>query len=158
MVTNRPTAKPVKLASYFVTKKRGRGPKAVSFVTLRVADSPMREAVYSAHNGDLPNDWIYAQCLAACEAIDAGDIPLADAEGTADAVHAYADRSVDIYTQDLYQWAAGMCQSATFANAETEVEECGGLPLATEDRFKMLQYCAIKAIVWNMLAFARGDI
>lgn len=158
MATNRPTAKPVKLASHFVTKKRGRGPKAASFVTLRVTDSPMREAVYSAHNGDMPNDWIYVQCLAACEAIDAGDIPLADAEGTADAVHEYADRSVDIYTRDIYQWAADMCQSATFANAETEAEDRGDLPLATEDRFKLLQCCAIEAIVWNMLAFARGDI
>ena len=143
------TAKP--LASHFVTKKRGRGPKAPTFVSLKdTRPDWLRAAVYAAHCEDLPNDWIYAECLAACEAIDAGD--LGNSVYQEDMIHEYADSRVDIYTRDLYQWAADFCLSNTFAGAESSAADMGeadGRDMV--DRIKVLQYLAIENIARIML-------
>ena len=145
---NGPTAKP--LASHFVTKKRGRGKDAPSFVTLRdTRPDWLRAAVYDAHCEDLPNDWIYAECLAACKAIDAGD--LGAGAYPEDTIHEYADGRVDIYTRDRYQWAADFCLSGTMAHAEEALEDRGGHTGTLADRLGALQYCAIEAIAATIL-------
>ena len=148
------TAKP--LASHFVTKKRGRGPKAPTFVTLRDnAPDWLRAAVYAAHCEDLPNDWIYSECLAACEAIDAGD--LGAGAYPEDTIHGYADSRVDIYTRDLYQWAADFCLSGTYAQARENADSRGNSG-EVEDSIKFYQYLAIENIARIMLdAAVRSD-
>lgn len=133
------TAKP--LASHFVTKKRGRGPKAPTFVSLKDnAPAWLRDAIYDAHTGDGPRDWIYAECEAACLAIDDGAL------ASDDDLHEYADGQVDIYTADRFAWAAEMCLSGTMAHAEEALEDMGGHTGTLADQLGALQYCAIEAI------------
>ena len=60
--------------SHFVIHTRADGE---TFTTL-ADDAPawLQEAVREAHQGDLPNDWVYAECRAAAEAFDAGESDL----------------------------------------------------------------------------------
>lgn len=113
------------------------------FTTLKDDAPPwLKEAVREAHQGDLPLDWIYAECAAAAEAIDAGDLDLADAD---DDVHAHADSRVDVYTKQLYQWAADHCLTDTWASAEQEARDMG-LPEETEQRIRAIQYAAVRHV------------
>src|SRR5215472_11134227 len=73
------------------------------------------DAVRDAHQGTLPNDWIYEECRAAVKAFD--DEVLTDDD---DSDHEYADGRVDTYTKDLFQWAANFCLTDTWAEAEQE--------------------------------------
>ena len=128
-------------ASHFVTETREGNE---TYTTL--ADGRpdwLHDAVRDAHQGALPNDWIYSECNAAVEAFDAGD--LADE----DAVNEYVDGRVDVYTKELYQWAADFCLTETFAAAEQEARDMG-LPEETEKRLQCIQYAAIRHIADTM--------
>jgi hypothetical protein len=78
----------------FETRTRDNGE---TFVAL-TDDAPewLRDAVYDAHGGLLPDDWTYAACsnlldlLAECDDVDADP---------------YFDDDVDVYTSDLLDWA-----------------------------------------------------
>lgn len=138
-------------ASHFETKPRPAFSVQAGepFVTLR-DDAPewLKEAVREAHQGDLPLDWIYAECQAAAQAIDAGDIDLVG-EDDMDALHEHADGRVDIYTKELYQWAADFCLTDTWAAAEEAAREMG-LPEETEKRLACVQYAAIHFVAETM--------
>jgi hypothetical protein len=138
----------VKLGSFFVTGKRDNGE---SFTTLR-DDRPewLQDAVREAHAGDFPNDWIYSECRAACEAIDAGDL------SDDDNLHEHADSRVDVYTRHLYQWAADFCLSDTWANAESEADDMGTEGSALQ-RITTVQYCARATIARIMLSAAQEN-
>lgn len=127
------------LASYFTNIDSKR-------VTLS-DDRPdwLYDAVQEAHAGSFPNDWVYSVCKSVCEAIDDGCLT------DEDSVHEYADSEVDIYTKDLYQWAADMCLTDVYANAESEASDMG-LPEETEKRIGVLQYCAIASIARTILS------
>ena len=127
-----------KLGSFFVTGKRNNGETFVSLKDER--PEWLHDAVHTAHGSDLPNDWIYRECEAACDAIDEGSLT------DDDSVHEYADSRVDIYTRDLYQWAADMCLSDTYAGAESEAGDFLGEESDTIKRLSAIQYCAIGAI------------
>jgi hypothetical protein len=124
-------------ASYFKTGRREGGE---AFSTL-VDDRPdwLQEAVREAHQGTLPHDWIYAECRAAVESFVAGDL---DDE---DSVHEFAEGRVDVYTKNLYQWAADFCLTETFGFAEQEARDMG-LPEETERRLACIQYAALRHI------------
>lgn len=130
--------------SPFETKRRDNGE---TLVTLK-DDAPewLKEAVQAAHQEDFPDDWIFVECEAAFDAITEGRL---DGDG----VHEYADGRVDIYTQDLFQWAANMCHSNTFAAAEGTADDLG--LHASDDgivtRLTKIQYCAIAYIAEVML-------
>ena len=131
----------ITFSSFFVSAKRDNGD---TFYTL----SPNRpewlqDAVYEAHHGTLPNDWIYEECYRACQSID--DQELADE----DSVFSYVDSRVDVYTKALYQWAADFCLTDTFAEAEAEAQDMG-FPEETEKRIAAIQYAAIRHIVETM--------
>jgi len=134
----------IKLGSFF---KRGKRDNGESFVTL-TDDRPqwLYDAVHEAHGKDLPNDWIYAECEAACDAIDDGSIDV-EARYYQDAISEHTDGRVDIYTRDLYQWSADMCHSYTWSYAEEEAKDLGSADVDTEKRIAMIQYCAIQSIV-----------
>lgn len=139
----------MKLGDFFKRDTRHDGTK---FVTL--ADNRpdwLHDAVYEAHQSDLPNDWIYAECEAACDAIDDGSLT------DEDSLHSHADCRVDVYTRDLYQWAADMCLSDTFAAAESDAEDIGDPPNETEKRLAQLQYYAIARIARIMLEAAEEN-
>lgn len=140
-----------KVSDYFVAKKRDNGE---SYVSLHV-DRPewLQDAVYTAHGGDMPNDWIYDECRATCDAIDDGSIDIEGREDAInDAIHDHADSRVEIYTKPLFQWAADMCLSDTFSEAESDLKDMGGDE--TTDmvkRLMALQYCAIRRIAETMV-------
>jgi hypothetical protein len=129
------------ISDYFVSGTRDNGE---TFVTLR-DDRPewLQDAVRDAHRGTLPNDWIYAECLAAVEAYD--DSTIVDDAGDDGGMHEYADSRVDVYTKELYRWAAAVCLTDTWAEAEAEARETG-MPEETERRIACIQYHAIRYI------------
>ena len=121
----------------FETRKRANGE---TFVTLG-DDAPewVRDAVYEAHGGDMPDDWTLAECSAAFDACESGE--LADE----DAIHAYAEGRVDVYTAALYRWAADHCLGDVFGRADDEADETGPYK-TTVDRLTAVQYHAIASI------------
>lgn len=133
----------MKIGSFFEKKTRDDGSV---FVTL--ADNRpdwLYDAVYDAHQGDPPCDWIYAECEAAADAID--DESLTDE----DDLHEHADSRVDIYTKELFRWQADMCLTSTYSYAEERASELG---TETKDMVKAvmaLQYCAIETIANTIL-------
>ncbi len=137
------------MKSPFVTKTRE--PSGTEYVTL--ADNAPKwlyNTVRDAHQGDMPNDWIFQVCKDAYEAEDLD--PTADG-----AIHEFADSSVDIYTKDLYQWAADMCLTSTYSNAQSNAEDFGqsnAQPI--KDQLKIIQYCAI-AYIAEVIANAKKE-
>lgn len=122
---------------YFTTEN----PRKI--VTL-IDDAPqwLKDAVRDAHQGDMPNDWIYAECAAAFDAIEEGL--------DEDNLHSHVDSQVDIYTKNLFQWAADMCLTSTYSEAEASmIEMCA--PTDTLDRIRGTQYAAILYIDECML-------
>lgn len=84
-------------------ERRQRGDTDEWFYTLK-DDAPewLREAVYDAHNDEMPNDWVYDHLDTFARHIDSLD---ADAD-LEDISHEMADGNVDIYTHDLNRWYA----------------------------------------------------
>lgn len=132
------------LSKFFETKTRDSGE---SFVTL-IDDAPewLQDAIREAHQGDLPNDWVYEQCRAACEAVD-------DDTLNPESVYEHADSQVDIYTKSLFQWAADMCGTSTFSEAEERARDSGDDGnVEIEKRLSVIQFYAIAVIAETMLA------
>lgn len=133
----------IKIGSYFATETRADGTR-YTCLTYAAPDWLM-QAVRDAHQGDFPNDWIYEECRAAADAIDEGSIR------TCDDIHQHADCRVDVYTKNLYQWAAEFCNSDTFAAAEESADDIGQTSGSTVDRLATVQYCAIEHIAHVIL-------
>jgi hypothetical protein len=150
--------KPASIYDHFETSYRGTGPACETFVALK-DDAPtwLRDAVYEAHQGTLPNDWIYAQCRAAAELIDTR-LGHESWEDDADKIHEHADSEVDIYTRALYQWATDFCLSSLFAHAEEEANDFGDPSTDTVKRLSTLQYCAIQSITSTIVDAWRASL
>jgi hypothetical protein len=137
------------LASHFQTKTRRNGKaESTAFVTLKdSAPKWLQEAVREAHNGALPCDWVYAECEAACQAIDE------DEKYLTNETHEYADSRVDIYTHDVYQWLVNIGQTSIFSEAEEEARgaEAFGHDATIEKRIQVIQYYAILRIAATIL-------
>lgn len=144
----------MKYAEFFEKKVRGNGEGVgEAFVTLK-EDAPgwFRDAVYEAHGGMFPNDWVYAECFAACEAIDDGVFtPGPDIEDDMEGFDGYVDSRVDIYTKDRFQWAADMCLTDLFAEAEERATELCSDATPLADRLGAVQYAAIERVAHAML-------
>ncbi len=136
----------MKLSNYFTTVTRDNGDKVVTLKDER--PEWLFEAVHEAHGKDMPNDWIYAECKAACEAIDDGS--LADE----DDVHTHADGQVDTYTKERANWYAAFCLSDTLATAESDLEDADTLDGDTSinHQIGMLQYYACERIARTIFA------
>ena len=130
--------KTIKLGSFFVTGKRDNG--ETFRAPYRRAPQWLHDAVRDAHAGDFPNDWIYRECRPRATRSMRGVSRMTTP------CHEYADSRVDIYTRDLYQWAADMCLSDTYAGAESEAGDFLGEESDTIKRLSAIQYCAIGAI------------
>jgi hypothetical protein len=139
---------PRRLGSYF--KKLNRAPEGCASRAVTTTDDRpewLQEAIREAHVSDLPRDWIYQECEAVCDAIDEGSLKDEVLGYQEDAIHEYADSRVDIYTKDRYEWAADMCLTGTYAEAESEWND-GGQVGATDTTEKLgaLQYYACARI------------
>jgi hypothetical protein len=98
------------------------------------------DAVRDAHDGTLPNDWIYEECQAVCDAIDDGSL------ATDDDIHEHADGRVDVYTQNRFGWAECFCLQSLFAEAEEQAKDCGGESTDVAEHLGRVQYFAIERI------------
>ncbi len=127
----------------FIQKPRDNGE---TFYTLS-DDAPegLLEAIREAHQGTMPNDWVWEECKAAFES----DEDLTDGDN----LHQHADDRVEIYTKALFQWAADMCLTSLYSNAEAEAEEICDQAGSIEDRFKAIQFCAIQSIAHTIAEF-----
>jgi hypothetical protein len=143
-----------KVAALFTTGTRGPGPivPEVKFVTTAEgAPQWLVDTIYAAHQGDMPRDWIYAECQAAAEAFDAGDLT------DEDYLAAHADSRVDIYTADRFRWAAEHCQTRTWAEAEEQAKELAAPGASIETLLGQVQYYAIEFIARTMLDAIREE-
>jgi hypothetical protein len=131
------------LGRWFETRKRDSGE---AFVTLKDGRPDwLYDAVREAHVSDVPNDWIFAECQAACDAIDEGYLV------GEDSIHEYADGRVDVYTRELHKWSADMCLTDTYAEAEAEAQDLIAPSADVQERLGAIQYCAIRSIAARML-------
>lgn len=133
----------MKLASYFETKTRSDGSAFVRFKD----DAPefLLAAIRDAHQGDLPNDWIWRVCFDVCIAIDTGVINVDEGEWFDDC-HGFANQNVEIYTRKLFQWLADVCLTTTFAQASEDADDVGTEDSSIEGRVRLIQYFAIRRI------------
>ncbi len=111
-------------------------------------DAPewLKDAVQEAHHGTFPNDWIYQECRAAYEAYHEDYGP--HASHWSDYETEYADGRVDPYTRDLMQWAADMCLTDLYSEAEEEAKDLGSDPVSGDisERIAVFQFCAIRLV------------
>jgi hypothetical protein len=138
-----------KLCRYFVPKQRVGGE---TFYTL-ADDRPqwLNDAVRDAHDNDFPCDWVYEVCYHACYAIDDGSLTVDSGS------HEFADNEVDVYTRDLYRWAADMCLRSSYTEAEENARDMGAFdnPEGVHTILSTIQYCCIAKIadcivhMWN---------
>jgi len=145
------------LSRHFETKKRQSGE---AFVTIKEDAPPwLLSAVREAHDGALPNDWVFAECFAACEAIDDGALAVATAiDDDCEDLHHYVDGRVDPYTKDRFQWAADMCLTELFAAAEERASELCTDAMPMADRLGAIQYAAIERVATTILEAARASL
>src|ERR1041385_3387200 len=101
---------------YFVTRFReNEGGQGDPYITLADnAPTWLKDAVHEAHGDILPNDWVFSTCADVWSRIC--EMPGPDTED--DWIHEFADSQVDIYTKDIYNWAAQFCLSGLFSDAE----------------------------------------
>lgn len=131
------------LRSFFTTVTRDD--KSVAVILTDDRPEWLHDAIHGVHGSDLPNDWIFSECRDACSAIDDGSLT------DDDSVHEYADGAVEIYTAKVYQWAADMCQTDLYSDAESEADDMGPTE-GTEKRIQVVQYCALSTIARAMMA------
>lgn len=132
-----------------------RAPESPADRAVTIADSApawVREGVEAAHDGTLPNDWIYQECEAAFDAIQDGSLNRSD-DGS---VHEWADSRVDVYTQARFQWAAAFCLQSLYASAEDAARDMGGDKSDVGEYIGVVQYCALCRIAEAMLEAKRS--
>lgn len=136
-----------KLSQWFETRKRDNGE---SFVTLKDGHPEwLKSAVYEAHRGQLPDDWIYAVCARVCEKID-------DQGFCADAwSHEFCDSEVDIYTKERFKWAHEQCLTTLFSEAEERAAELSSGCKDANEWLGVVQFCAIEIIVGCIVSAVR---
>lgn len=129
--------------NYFVTAFRS--PVGDPYITL-VDNAPtwLKEAVHEAHGGMMPNDWVFSTCADVWSRICEMDDPSFE-DGW---IHEFANSQVDIYTKDIYNWAAQFCLSGLFSDAEEQARDLGAFdnPEGVHTILGTIQYCCVSAI------------
>jgi hypothetical protein len=133
----------MKIGDFFQKSTRDDGSTYVTLTDNR--PDWLYDAVYEAHQSDLPNDWIYSECWAAACAIDDGAL------SDDDDLHEHADSQVDIYTNAVFRWQADMCLSSTYSYAEERANELGTDTSDMVKAVQTIQYCAIETIASTIL-------
>lgn len=111
--------------------------------TLKENNQPewLYAAIYEAHDGALPNDWVFEAAEAVCCAIDEGWLK------DEDSIHEFADGHVDVYNSARWEWGKDMHGTSIFDMAEEESRECNGdADVTTTEHLGHVQYFALARI------------
>jgi|SRR6185369_3714092 len=138
----------MKLANFWMKHSKGNG-EFYWGLTVNRPDWLMK-AVLDAHDGALPQNWIYSECQAACEAIDEGDLEVIDD------LQGYAETRKDIDSHDLWQWGLDMHRTPLFTDAEDNASgyyEPSKTPTGSHitDHIQIIQVCAIEQVAGVIL-------
>ena len=88
---------PTQVSSLFERATRADGSTYIVLTTTPETEW-LRDAVYAAHDGELPNDWRFQICAHIVELLEDGY--------SADMHSELADSLVDVYTANLFAWLA----------------------------------------------------
>lgn len=116
-------------------------------------DSFLQDAMQEAHNGHMPNDWVYdkahtiwSSLVIHMDAMDEDDdINSINDDGTIDEI---IDGAIDIYNADLYEWGK------SFGYYVSQAREEGLLSDETIDIEKQLmtgQFVQLNEIAWTLI-------
>ena len=110
-----PRERASEVASAFTSRSREDGS---SYVCLK-EEAPLREeiteAVFAAHDGEMPGDWRWSVCRAAAEAL--AEDPSAELQEIADAV---AEDLSTVYHSELLSWFAEMPSRLSYVEEAAE--------------------------------------
>ena len=157
----------MKLGDWFETRHRWEkdGSEGEAFVTLKDGHPKwLQGAIREAHRGVLPDDWIYGECAAVCEAVDAGDLAVPGESGDLDsngldALDSFVDGRVDPYTKDIFAWAHRMCLTDLFAEAEEMAEDAAlEEDASVAKRLSAIQSYAIHIVASVLLEGLHGHV
>lgn len=131
------------ISKYFETRTRPSGER---YTTL-TDDCPdwLHDAVYSAHDGELPNDWRYETLSSIAALIDDGY----DDSGN------IADNLVDVYMSDLLHWLAGDINHVAYVDQATEDY---GPAEGLETTIRQGQFLAIDQMASTILAAVQENV
>jgi hypothetical protein len=122
---------------------------------LRIKDDApqeLRDAVYAAHDGMLPNDWLYSACASAC-----ADIEDNYDRDPSERASEWADGEVDVYNSARFSWASEFCNSNLFATGEDMAAGTVDDRSPIIERLGAIQYYALEFIYGAMLgAYEEG--
>lgn len=117
----------MELAPYFERVQRDGG--VTLYVRLKAGHPDwLQDAVYAAHDREMPNDWRYEQCKYIAAAIDDGNDDAMD----------IADGLVDPYTRDLLTWVSGNLNRVGYV--DEAVEELAGAMVGIESAIRLGQF------------------
>jgi len=110
----------------------------------------VQDAVYEAHNGSLPNDWVFGICKAA---FDYAESEINFVDDLYDLAYEFADYNVDIYNKSIAQWYADNCNCNFIIEAEDELDDLKLQSKSVVETLKQLQVLAIKNIAYIVFKF-----
>lgn len=133
---------------YFEVAERTDGTRYVRLT----AEEPtwVREVIWAAHNGELPNDWRWLTIHSAFEAIARGEIT--DDDGA----HEFADTTTDPHTVNLLRWLTEDIQRIGYV--EDARHEFAGPTDTFAGELMRAQYLAIRDTVDTILNALRDQL
>ena len=104
-------------------------------------DAPdwLRDAVYAAHGGSLPDDRTYELCRDAMCWINEND-----GEPSEDDIHAEADNAVPVYNSERAAWLAE--DASRFEEIDSVAAEFGSESASTFDKIGMAMFAEIEGV------------
>lgn len=121
------------------------------FVSLRKGSPEwMTDAVRTAHDGIMPNDWIYAACNSMAD-----HMAEREPEEWDDAVSEWADGEVDVYNAARTRWLAAHLDFG--AAVDEAVEELGHSDQGVFGDIGLGQYRVLERIAYALIAAVRDQ-
>lgn len=107
----------------------------------------LRDAVYEAHDEELPNDWRYETCQAIVSALDSADDDFNPMM--------LADELADVYTSDLLDWYRGNISRMGYA--DEMINDCPTSLDYASELLRWGQRFAIEQMVEVLASYLPGD-
>ena len=114
-------------------------------------DGWLHEAIREAHDGMLPNDWVYDLCHSVACRID-------EDRFDEDMIHEFADGEVDVYNNARFAWAAEFCNTNIYEEATDRAKDMGTETTDPTELIAVVQYCAIERIAQVIMSAADENV